>query len=244
MKFKVGTGLSLLFALVAVGCATTRRPDDLVDVQKMIPGVVLDIRYATTNNFTGQQLYPFAGCYLRRAAAEKLAAVQAELQPLGYGLKIYDGYRPLSVQRKMWEVFPQPGYVADPKKGSRHNRGAAVDVTLIRLSDGTELPMPTPYDDFTEKTIVDSPTTSVARQALQSGVQIADAPSSLPAPMVVVPANAAPARHEAVRVAVLRSEEAGVLLTVRVLRTGEAAPPGSAEALLVGLEPAKPLVPG
>jgi len=151
MKFKVGTGLSLLFALVAVGCATTRRPDDLVDVQKMIPGVVLDIRYATTNNFTGQQLYPFAGCYLRRAAAEKLAAVQAELQPLGYGLKIYDGYRPLSVQRKMWEVFPQPGYVADPKKGSRHNRGAAVDVTLIRLADLSELPMPTPYDDFTER---------------------------------------------------------------------------------------------
>jgi D-alanyl-D-alanine dipeptidase len=133
------------------GCATTPRPDELVDVERMIPGVVLDIRYATTNNFTGQRLYPSAKCYLRRAAAEKLQAAQAELVLLGYGLKIFDGYRPLSVQRKMWEVFPQPGYVADPKKGSRHNRGAAVDVTLIRLADGTELPMPTPYDDFTPR---------------------------------------------------------------------------------------------
>ncbi|MGC3960422.1 MAG: M15 family metallopeptidase [Verrucomicrobiota bacterium] len=151
MKFRFTSGAALLSLLVILSCATSKRPDDLVDVQKVIPDVVLDIRYATTNNFTGQKLYPFAKCYLRRAAAEKLAAVQTELKPLGYGLKIYDGYRPLSVQRKMWEVFPQPGYVADPKKGSRHNRGAAVDVTLIRLSDGGELSMPTPYDDFTER---------------------------------------------------------------------------------------------
>ena len=151
MRFRSVSSLVLLSLLIIVGCVTPQRPDDLVDVQKTIPGVVLDIRYATTNNFTGQQLYPFAGCYLRRAAAEKLAAAQAELKPLGYGLKIYDGYRPLSVQRTMGEVFPQPGYVADPRKGSRHTRGAAVDVTLIRLSDGAELPMPTPYDDFTER---------------------------------------------------------------------------------------------
>lgn len=133
------------------GCATAHREDDLVDVEKMIPGLVLDIRYATTNNFTGQRLYPFAKCYLRRAAAEKLGAAQAEFALSGCGLKIFDGYRPLAVQRRMWEVFPQPGYVADPKKGSRHNRGAAVDVTLIRLADGAELSMPTPYDDFTER---------------------------------------------------------------------------------------------
>ena len=140
-----------LLIVVAAGCSTTKPSADLVDVQKTIPGIVLDIRYATTNNFTGQQLYPFSKCYLRRASAEKLGAAQAELATMGYGLKIFDGYRPLSVQWKMWEVFPQPGYVADPRKGSRHNRGAAVDVTLIRLADGTELPMPTPYDDFSEK---------------------------------------------------------------------------------------------
>jgi len=140
-----------LLAGIIAGCTTTQRPADLVDVQTVIPGIVLDIRYATTNNFTGRQLYPFSKCYLRRAAAEKLRAAQAELVPMGYGLKIFDGYRPLSVQWKMWEVFPQPGYVADPRKGSRHNRGAAVDVTLIHLPDGADLPMPTPFDDFTEK---------------------------------------------------------------------------------------------
>src|SRR6187431_1029568 len=128
---------TILIIMVA-GCATTKRPADLVDVQKTIPGVVLDIRYATTNNFTGQQLYPFSKCYLRRTSAEKLQAAQAELATMGYGLKIFDGYRPLSVQWKMWKVYPHAGYVADPRKGSRHNRGAAVDVTLIRLSDGTE----------------------------------------------------------------------------------------------------------
>lgn len=143
--------LIVLSALLLAGCAITQRPDDLVEVIQLIPDIGLDIRYATTNNFTGQRLYPSARCYLRRAAAEKLRAAQRELASLGYGLKVFDGYRPLTVQRKMWEVFPQPSYVADPKKGSRHNRGAAVDVTLIRLSDGQELAMPTPYDDFTER---------------------------------------------------------------------------------------------
>lgn len=169
LRFRDRLGLALLLGLALAGCATPRCPEDLVEVQQIIPGVVLDIRYATTNNFTGKKLYPFAGCYLRRAAAEKLAAVQAELQPLGYGLKIYDGYRPLSVQHLMWEVFPQPGYVADPKKGSRHNRGAAVDVTLIRLADGAELPMPTPYDDFTPRAhrdFMDLPAAAIQNRAL------------------------------------------------------------------------------
>lgn len=125
-------------------------PDELVNVEKLIPGIKLDIRYATTNNFTGQRLYPVAKCYLRRAAAEELKQVQEELRGMGLQLKIFDGYRPLSVQKKMWAIFPDPGFVADPAKGSKHNRGAAVDLTLIRL-DSTELPMPTPYDDFSPK---------------------------------------------------------------------------------------------
>lgn len=141
--------IPLLLAVAAFLCGC--RSTDLVELKHTIPGLVLDIRYATTNNFTGQQLYPHARCFLRREPAQKLRAVQSELAKSGLGLKIFDGYRPLSVQRKMWEVFPQPGYVADPKKGSRHNRGAAVDVTLIRLTDGQELPMPTLYDDFTER---------------------------------------------------------------------------------------------
>ena len=137
--------------LLLVASLTSCRTGELVELKHTVPNLVLDIRYATTNNFTGQQLYPQARCFLRGEPAKQLRRVQAELAQSGFGLKIFDGYRPLSVQRKMWEVFPQPGYVADPRKGSRHNRGAAVDVTLIRLADGSELLMPTPYDDFTER---------------------------------------------------------------------------------------------
>jgi zinc D-Ala-D-Ala dipeptidase len=156
--------LALLVGLVCSSCAPKSESEDdsarvvanndpgaeLVDLEKFIPGIVLDIRYATTNNFTGQKLYPVARCCLRREPAENLKAVEEELRGMGLALKVFDGYRPLSVQKKMWAVFPHPGFVADPAKGSRHNRGAAVDLTLIKL-DGTELPMPTPFDDFTPK---------------------------------------------------------------------------------------------
>jgi len=148
---RAGLLLPALALLAGTGCRTPDQSADLVDLTKAVPGIVLDIRYATTNNFTGQKLYPFAGCYLRRSSAEKLRAAQTELNARGYGLKVFDGYRPLSVQRRMWEVYPHPGYVADPKKGSRHNRGAAVDITLVRFGDGADVPMPTPYDDFTER---------------------------------------------------------------------------------------------
>lgn len=141
--------LATALALVAMGSSCDKETE-LVDVQKLVPDVVLDIRYATTNNFTGKQLYPVAKCYLRRQAAESLKAVAEELHGMGYGLKVYDGYRPLSVQKKMWEIYPHEGYVANPAKGSRHNRGAAVDLTLIKL-DGSPVAMPTEYDDFTRK---------------------------------------------------------------------------------------------
>src|SRR5580698_1291981 len=135
----------------SAGVVATNDPGaELVDLEKFIPGIVLDIRYATTNNFTHQKLYPVARCCLRREPAENLKAVQEELRGMGLALKVFDGYRPLSVQRKMWAVYPHPGFVADPAKGSRHNRGAAVDLTLIKL-DGTPLLMPTPFDDFTER---------------------------------------------------------------------------------------------
>ncbi len=144
---------NLLFILLIVGAPVLSRAEeksDLVDVTNLIPGIVLDIRYATTNNFTGQKLYPVARCCLQREAAEKLKLVQDELRDMGYALKIFDGYRPLSVQKKMWAIYPHPGYVADPAKGSRHNRGAAVDLTLIRL-DGSPVLMPTDFDSFTEQ---------------------------------------------------------------------------------------------
>lgn len=123
---------------------------------KTIPNIVLDIRYATTNNFTGKIVYTKAEAFLVQPAAEALELVQKELAESGLGLKIYDAYRPLSVQKIFWEIMPDERYVADPAKGSRHNRGCAVDCTLINLSDGKELEMPTEFDDFTEKAHRDS----------------------------------------------------------------------------------------
>lgn len=123
----------------------------LVLLSEVDSSILLDVKYATTNNFTGQILYPVAKVYLRNIVAQRLAAVQQYLSQRGYSLKVFDGYRPLSVQKKMWVVVPDERYVADPRKGSRHNRGAAVDVTLVHRADGSELDMGTPYDDFTDK---------------------------------------------------------------------------------------------
>lgn len=169
--------LASLFALVLLlaGCEVpTDSGAELVDIERFVPGVVLDIRYATTNNFTGQQLYPSSKCYLRRATAEKLAGVQEELRPMGLGLKVFDGYRPLSVQRKMWEVYPHEGYVANPKRGSRHNRGAAVDLTLIH-TNGAEVLMPSPFDSFTEsahRNSTNAPPEAIANRELLERVMV------------------------------------------------------------------------
>lgn len=114
-------------------------------------GIPLDIRYATPNNFMKKTLYPVAKAFLRAPAARALADVQRELAAQGIGIKVFDAYRPYRVTVAMWEPIRNPDFVADPAKGSRHNRGAAVDLTLIDLQTGAELPMPTPYDDFTPR---------------------------------------------------------------------------------------------
>lgn len=124
---------------------------DLVEVVTICPDILLDIKYATTDNFTKQKVYTEAQCFLRKEVVQKLVAVQQELKKSGIGLKIFDGYRPRRIQYKFWELVPDERYVADPKKGSKHNRGSAVDVTLVRLSDSSELEMPSAFDDFTEK---------------------------------------------------------------------------------------------
>lgn len=121
-----------------------------VELDKINRNILLDIRYATTNNFTGKVVYPETRAFLVSNAAYSLDSVQKELETMGLGLKIYDAYRPLSVQKIFWEIMPDERYVADPKKGSRHNRGMAVDLTLVD-KEGKELSMPTEYDDFTEK---------------------------------------------------------------------------------------------
>lgn len=120
---------------------------DMVDVTKVMPDIVLDIRYATTNNFLGQKIYNEPRCLLRWAAAKRLIRVQEALKEQGLGLKVFDCYRPPSAQRKMWAIKPDPNYVANPDKGSRHNRGMAVDLTLVDANK-QELVMPTGFDDF------------------------------------------------------------------------------------------------
>ena len=135
------------------------RDYDLVELITIDPTIVLDIRYATTNNFAGQQVYPSRRCFLRRVAAERLKFVQEELRVQGLGLKVFDGYRPFSVQEIFWSICPVLGYVAQPIRaadgsmlsGSKHNRGAAVDLTLIDLITGQDLEMPSGYDDLSKK---------------------------------------------------------------------------------------------
>ncbi|MBP6978419.1 MAG: M15 family metallopeptidase [Lentimicrobiaceae bacterium] len=123
----------------------------MVNVATLIPGVVLDIRYATKNNFTHKRLYESPEAFVRKPVGEALVKIQKELNAKGLGLKIYDAYRPYGVTLKFYEVYPDTVFVAQPWKGSRHNRGCAVDVSLVDLRSGKELEMPTKFDDFTEK---------------------------------------------------------------------------------------------
>lgn len=142
--------LSLTLPLFTLVSCSTQRPGDFVKVSEYCPGVRTDIKYATPDNFTGEIVYASADCYVRRFVADRLNRVQAELNKKGYGLMIWDGYRPQRVQYRFWELVPDPQYVADPDKGSRHNRGCAVDLTLVDLN-GNAVPMPTEYDDFSRK---------------------------------------------------------------------------------------------
>lgn len=123
----------------------------LVALKDFIKPLITDWKYATTENFTKYILYKNPEAYLRIEAAQALQKVQEELKQQGLSLKIFDAYRPYSVTKKMWQVVPDERYAANPAKGSGHNRGAAVDVTIVDLETGNELPMPTAFDDFTEK---------------------------------------------------------------------------------------------
>ena len=146
----------------------------MVDVQTVNPKIHIDIRYATANNFMKEILYPEARCLLRKEVAQALSQVQTSLEKQELGLKIFDGYRPLSVQKKMWARFPIEGYIANPVKGSNHNRGAAVDITLID-KEGKELPMPSAYDEFSERAHRDymkaSPQEIKNREILQQAME-------------------------------------------------------------------------
>jgi D-alanyl-D-alanine dipeptidase len=142
--------LTFVFFLPLLSWAQTS-DRELVELTQIIPDLALDLKYATTDNFLHEKLYTVGRAYLSLGAAKDLKKVQDSLRVRGLGLKIWDAYRPLSVQWLMWEKLPDDNFVADPRSGSRHNRGAAVDVTLIDLSTGRELEMPTGFDDFTDR---------------------------------------------------------------------------------------------
>jgi D-alanyl-D-alanine dipeptidase len=123
----------------------------MLEVKSVIPTIVYDLRYSTTNNFTREQLYKDENkTYLRKPVLEALADIQKELSSIGYGLKIFDAYRPYKATEKMWKLIGDERFAANPKKGSNHNRGLAVDVTLIELKTGKELDMGTGFDSFTD----------------------------------------------------------------------------------------------
>ena len=125
-------------------------PTDLVELTRIDPDLKLDIRYATPNNFIGVPVYTQARAFLQRPAAEAVARADRALHALGYGLIIHDGYRPWYVTKIFWDATPnfQKQFVADPKAGSRHNRGCAVDLSLFDLKTGEEVAMPSGYDEM------------------------------------------------------------------------------------------------
>ncbi len=144
---------ALVLSIVpAIAAAHPLRTDgaDLVDVSTIIPDAVLDMRYATKDNFTGEAVYPRAVCKLHRGVAVRLARAAKLLRAQKRRLVLWDCYRPMSIQETFWKLVPDERYVANPKKGSRHSRAAAVDLALAD-ADGKLLPMPTAFDDFTQK---------------------------------------------------------------------------------------------
>jgi D-alanyl-D-alanine dipeptidase len=119
-----------------------------VDMMRILPDAVYDIRYATENNFMNQVIYDCPGCLMRKEAGEALVAIHNHLTKKGLGLKFFDCYRPAPYQEKLWSVMPDPRYVAPPEKGSNHSRGQAIDLTIVNLDTGEELNMGTTYDFF------------------------------------------------------------------------------------------------
>ena len=137
--------------------AGTFRQPELVEIVKLDPTIKLDIRYATKSNFLGRPVYKQARAFLQRPAAEALVRVHQALKAQGFGLVVFDGYRPWRVTKILWDSTPKEkkSFVADPAVGSRHNRGCAVDLTLFDLKTGHVVKMPSEYDEMTERSYPD-----------------------------------------------------------------------------------------
>lgn len=136
------TFLSALLSFMVWG-----QQSDFVRLKDLSSDFVYELKYATPDNFLKQAVYDCGECYLRKSTAEALVKANEAFKQLGYRIKLFDCYRPLSVQKKMWKILPGTHYVANPAKGSKHNRGAAVDLTLVD-AQGKELNMGTPFDFF------------------------------------------------------------------------------------------------
>jgi len=143
------------------------RPPELVELVKLEPSIRLDVRYATADNFVGRPVYAEPRVFLQKPAAEALVRVHRSLRGSGYGLVVFDGYRPWSVSKLFWDAVSEDkrAFVADPAQGSRHNRGCAVDLSLYRLDTGQAVAMPSDYDEMNEKAYPDyAGATSEARE--------------------------------------------------------------------------------
>jgi D-alanyl-D-alanine dipeptidase len=162
LPFRLRDLLSLALLLLLAACQATPprepgrfREPALVELVRLDPGIRLDIRYATANNFTGRPLYSQPRAFLQRPAAEALVRAHRALRAQGYGILVYDAYRPWSVTKALWDSASESerkeGFVADPSTGSKHNRGCAVDVGLYDLNTEREVEMPSGYDEFSER---------------------------------------------------------------------------------------------
>lgn len=159
-RHAVGVSMACLMAAAVLAAQAgppvdpkATRQADLIELVALDATIKLDIRYAGTNNFLGKPVYPEARAFLQRPAAEALVAVHRELAAHGYGLLIHDGYRPWAITKLFWDMTSgsQREFVADPSRGSKHNRGCAVDLTLFDLATGAVVDMPSGYDEMTRR---------------------------------------------------------------------------------------------
>ena len=153
------------------------REPELREIVKLDPTIKLDIRYANRNNFLGRPVYKEARAFLQKPAAEALVRAHQKLREKGYGIVVFDGYRPWSVTKIFWDVTPQDKkiFVADPSQGSRHNRGCAVDLSLFELATGKIVQMPSEYDEMTERAHINyacaTPEAKHLREMLRSAME-------------------------------------------------------------------------
>lgn len=181
-KTKSAIPVVFLFVLVAFAQGPPKetgpfRQPELREIVKLDPTIKLDIRYATRNNFLGRPVYKESRAFLQKPAAEALVRAHQRLRPQGYGIVVFDGYRPWSVTKIFWDVTPADKkiFVADPSQGSRHNRGCAVDLSMYELSTGKIVQMPSEYDEMTERAHINyacaTPEAKRLREMLRSAME-------------------------------------------------------------------------